>query len=829
MYESYYGLNGNPFRLAPDPRFFYPSSGHKRGLAYLRYGLQQAQGFVAVTGNPGTGKTMLLQTLLSELSASSTIVATLSSTNLSADDVLHAVAEAFGVQPTGTNKAAYLSALERFFNATVQNGKRVLLIVDEAQNLPPRSLEELRMLSNFHQGNKALLQIILLGQQQLRQILAAPDMEQLSQRIIAACHLQPISADETRAYLAHRLRLVGWRGTPSISGEALSLIYRCSKGLPRLINVLCERVFLAAYLDERQVLDATVVRSVIEELSHEVGSGWDFSRLDALSVAESELAPLPDPTSEADSANLGEDRNKVVTESHQTNTQSQDDGNNAVDAMVLEEAQNLAVPEADITVEIARESAELERHDGSCVTQPAPEPMPTSHEVQEIKLSPAADIVENASANDAVAEETPPAKVVTISLKRMELPEAETSSEFVVALPASDTSEKLVKSKAVTLRKSQRRGMGQWLAMGAFSAVAAGIGVWWLQAQPRFPELAMMSHSEEAPAVTETPVTAADASATTTPTDESSLPAAPDATQIESSPAASTAAESTVTATTTMDAEPPLEKSVAKSDARKESKSAVTSTKLDTKAPPATPAPKPPAAVAVKKVESISSKPVSSAPSVVKQAEPAVAPTVEKSAPAADQHVAVAGTKSDTSIVRAKENVSSALEVPPEVVAKAAVSLPPVTDAVLAKTKASEPKTVGPTPEGNQKTTNTAKTHDLALAELAIKLEEFYNNGSLQSFVGLFANDAWADGSQGQKRIARDYRELFESTEMREMKISDLRWQEADGKISGVGNFEANIWRRGEDSPRVSKGKINVVVVDQGGRILIERLAHQSR
>ena len=301
MYESFYAFSANPFRLVPDAHFYYASSGHKRGLAYLRYGLHQGQGFVIVTGRPGTGKSTLVQTLFSELTDQQLIVSSITSTNLGAADILQAVGNSFDVYGDASNKASLLIGIENFLKAKARQGKRVILIVDEAHNLPQASLEELRMLSNFQLGDKSLLQIMLLGQHQLPEILAQPDMEQLSQRVIASCHLQPLSKDETRAYIGHRLQCVGWRGDPSISGEAVALVYAASTGIPRLINVFCDRMFLAASLDGKHDIDLQQAKAVLTELQQEATGTFssvtleidDLIGLDPLPGDDFLLAPEP--------------------------------------------------------------------------------------------------------------------------------------------------------------------------------------------------------------------------------------------------------------------------------------------------------------------------------------------------------------------------------------------------------------------------------------------------------------------------------------------------------------------------------------------------------
>ncbi len=292
MYLSFYNLAASPFRLAPDHRFFYASSGHKKGLAYLQYGLQQGQGFVVVTGLPGTGKSTLVQTLFADLSGQPIVLANLGNSSLEAEDILLSVAYHFDVYREGLTKAGLILALEDFLKKQLKAGKKVLLIVDEAQNLPKQSLEELRMLSNLCDGNQPLIQIMLLGQQQLQRTLDDPDLEQLTQRIIASCHLKPLTLEETRAYIAHRLYCAGWQDTPSFSAEALAYIYAVSAGVPRLINIFCDRLLLTASLDEKHGIDMSVVNDLLDELRHE-STGLKVGQVPSVDMI-SALEPLPD-------------------------------------------------------------------------------------------------------------------------------------------------------------------------------------------------------------------------------------------------------------------------------------------------------------------------------------------------------------------------------------------------------------------------------------------------------------------------------------------------------------------------------------------------------
>ncbi|MGR6034149.1 MAG: XrtA/PEP-CTERM system-associated ATPase [Candidatus Nitrosoglobus sp.] len=269
MYQKFYNLTGKPFQLSADPRFFYGSTVHKRAMSYLRYGLMQGEGFIVITGAVGAGKTMLARTLVSELADNNTVAAQVVTTQLEANDMLRIVAASYGLTHEGVAKASLLKAIESFLIARAREGKRVLLLVDEAQNLPPDSLEELRMLSNFQVGERALLQCFLLGQDEFRQTLALENMEQLRQRIIVAYHLNPLEKDETRGYIEHRLKLVGWETDPVITDEAYEVIYEHTEGLPRRINALCDRVLLCTYVEESHIVDQQAVSSVIKEMNLE--------------------------------------------------------------------------------------------------------------------------------------------------------------------------------------------------------------------------------------------------------------------------------------------------------------------------------------------------------------------------------------------------------------------------------------------------------------------------------------------------------------------------------------------------------------------------------
>lgn len=273
MYTAFYGLTDKPFQLNPDPAFYYDSKQHRRASAYLNYGLHKHEGFVVITGEVGAGKTTVVRGMLDSLDPERIFAAHLVSTQLDAEDTLQMIGAAFGLETRGLSKADVLIALEGLFRSTHEQGKRCMLIVDEAQNLSARAVEELRMLSNFQCGNEALLQSILVGQIEFRQILQSPQMMQFRQRVIAACHIAPLDAEDTQAYIEHRLRCAGSSGLPLIQPAAFSAIFKASGGVPRRINGLCDRLLLSGYLSGKSEFDAADVDEVARELEAETAHG----------------------------------------------------------------------------------------------------------------------------------------------------------------------------------------------------------------------------------------------------------------------------------------------------------------------------------------------------------------------------------------------------------------------------------------------------------------------------------------------------------------------------------------------------------------------------
>lgn len=269
MYHEHFKLTGPPFQITPDARFFFRGRTHTRALSYLTYGLNLGEGFVVITGEVGAGKTTLVEHLLSTLEANKFRAARLVSTQLGGDDLLRLVGSAFGLDITQSDKASLLTQLQTFFINSNAADIRPLLIVDEVQNLSLQALEELRMLSNFQVNSKPLIQSFLIGQPQFRDTMAGRDLEQLMQRVVAAHHLEPLTADETRAYIEHRLKCVNWTGDPHLDADIFNTVHEASGGVPRRINLLCDRFFLACYLEGTHAVDQPLASTVIAELRRE--------------------------------------------------------------------------------------------------------------------------------------------------------------------------------------------------------------------------------------------------------------------------------------------------------------------------------------------------------------------------------------------------------------------------------------------------------------------------------------------------------------------------------------------------------------------------------
>jgi len=265
MYERFYRLRERPFALTPDPVYLYPSRVHKEALSYLRYGIESHAGFIVITGAIGSGKTTLLQTMVRGLD-SHTTVARVMNTLLDPRELIESAMIDLGLDPSGLSKPAMLKMLGEFLVNERAAGRLVLLVIDEAQNLSLPALEEIRMLSNLETEKSKLLQIILIGQPDLRDKLDRPELEQLRQRITVSYHLEPLDAEETAHYVNHRLARASISTPLEFPRDVTDAIHARSGGVPRLINVIADATLVFGYGEERPVIDASLVQEVIADL-----------------------------------------------------------------------------------------------------------------------------------------------------------------------------------------------------------------------------------------------------------------------------------------------------------------------------------------------------------------------------------------------------------------------------------------------------------------------------------------------------------------------------------------------------------------------------------
>ncbi len=277
MYSSFFGLNEKPFSITPDPRYLFMSERHGEALAHLVYGVTESGGFIQLTGEVGTGKTTLCRTLLLNRMPTNADVAVVLNPQLSVLEFLQAICEELGVtvpEPAGSIKAL-IDSLNRHLLDAHAKGRRTILVVDEAQNLAPEVLEEVRLLTNLETSKQKLLQIILIGQPELRELLARTDLRQLAQRITGRYHLEPLTRAETDQYIEHRLQVAGALGEV-FDAKAKRTVFRLSQGVPRLINVICDRALLGAYSQGKRLVNAQLVRRGAAEITGEpdLKTGW---------------------------------------------------------------------------------------------------------------------------------------------------------------------------------------------------------------------------------------------------------------------------------------------------------------------------------------------------------------------------------------------------------------------------------------------------------------------------------------------------------------------------------------------------------------------------
>jgi len=266
MYNEFYNLERKPFQLNADPEFFFGSKIHSRALAYMKYGLTQGEGFVVVTGAPGLGKTMLVRQLIHDMNANNIMIGMMVTSHVDAEETIKIVAATFGIRYEGDDKSMTLAQIKAFFIEQTQQGKRILLIVDEAQHLPKGSLEELRLLADFVVDGVLPFQVFLVGQGELFKTLYASDMDQFRQRIVATFQLKPLTEEETKVYILFRLKKVGWDHKPKFEDNVFQGIHAFTQGIPRKINTFCDRLLLHGYLEELEIITEADIEKVVNEI-----------------------------------------------------------------------------------------------------------------------------------------------------------------------------------------------------------------------------------------------------------------------------------------------------------------------------------------------------------------------------------------------------------------------------------------------------------------------------------------------------------------------------------------------------------------------------------
>src|SRR4051812_6626955 len=292
MYTDRYGLSGQPFQLTPDARFWFDSRTHRKAMAYLGYGLAQGEGFIVVTGEIGAGKSTLVGHLMASIDRARLNAISLVSTQVEGDDMLRLVAQGLGLDTGAVEKARLLDAVEQQLESDLHAGRRTLLIVDEAQNLPVSALEELRMLSNFQVGGRALLQTVLLGQPEFRDKLAGAGLEQLRQRVIATHHLDAMGGDEVESYIRHRLTRVDWQGNPDFDPAAFEAIHRYSGGIPPRVNQLAHRLLLNAAVESADMIGGDGVHAVAADMGAGAASPERAPEEGVLPLRSARAAPV---------------------------------------------------------------------------------------------------------------------------------------------------------------------------------------------------------------------------------------------------------------------------------------------------------------------------------------------------------------------------------------------------------------------------------------------------------------------------------------------------------------------------------------------------------
>ncbi|HEX5772783.1 MAG TPA: AAA family ATPase [Geomobilimonas sp.] len=279
MYCTYFGFREKPFTITPNPRFVFLSKNHREAFAHLLYGIDNHGGFIVLTGEVGTGKTTVLRTVMEKLDDGQYRTALIFNPCISPLELLRSINREYGLPAEGLDNADLLDHLNRFLLEENRAGRTVVLVIDEAQNLPPQTLEQIRLISNLETDTDKLIQIVLAGQPELERLMSRPELRQLAQRVSVRYHLLPLDFEDARAYIDHRVTVAGGKGAAAFSRGALQRIFRRAGGVPRLINVACDRALLIGYTDEKRNISASMAQRAIKEIGDFGKTGWSKERL----------------------------------------------------------------------------------------------------------------------------------------------------------------------------------------------------------------------------------------------------------------------------------------------------------------------------------------------------------------------------------------------------------------------------------------------------------------------------------------------------------------------------------------------------------------------
>ncbi len=384
MFESFYGLTTNPFRMSADEQFRYAHRAYVKAWSYIKYALEQGEGFVLITGRPGTGKTTLVRDTLSELDNDRIYAVNLVSNQLQGEELLRLVALEFGYQAQEFNKATLLTRIEQHALSLHEQGRRVVVIVDEAQNLSGNGLEELRLLSNLQIGNQPLFQIVLVGQEELRSLIYGREMENITQRIVASCRLEPMQAQQVQGYVEHRLSLTGWDKDPKFDTDIFELLHRIAHGVPREINLVMARLLLYGALEKKHHLNSQDLLIVLKELVEERRLTFDQTLL----VEELHNTAAAEGSVEETKA---EDADGNVPESHEAATtavsaDSMEDEREDRQQEAAEEVDEIRVPEQEAPAAEIPDTSAVETEEFVPMWNDRDETAPTSQQIEDEAL-----------------------------------------------------------------------------------------------------------------------------------------------------------------------------------------------------------------------------------------------------------------------------------------------------------------------------------------------------------------------------------------------------------------------------------------------------------